>query len=270
MPKQKISIDAILEKLSLGERLGIDEAQLFLAASEKWIGGNKALETFFDAARREASRHLSIRPLASTAIDMAVSDALKKIESAETPVVYLRFAPAASIEIITPLLQATSKLKTVAAFSPVELFALAEKSRLKILTLTQRLSEAGLLIVPDSFTAKASDESAIDETFSVMMQLHKYKLKTSAWLPMSYTDAEKAVHLAKIREFEDRTHSFLHLTLKLDAKFSDKQLLRTVALCRLMLDNFPTISLSDFNLDQSGFITPDLQRQCAELGLNQV
>jgi len=57
--------------------------------------------------------------------------------------------------------------------------------------------------------------------------------------------------------------------LHLDAKFSDRDLLRTVALTRLMLDNIETISLADYDLFQEKKLDADLLRQCIEVGLNQ-
>lgn len=273
---KKISLEEIVGKIERGERLGIDEAKEFLAASDKLLGG-KALDTFYDAARREAQRHHPLRTLecksiavADESIDAATASVQSEIAATSSQIIYLAFAPAQTdLNFITALIQSVAQTRTVAAFSPEHLFALAAAAKQKVLSLVQTLSHSGLSLVPGSFSAGATDISASDETFSVLMQLHKFKLRTSAELPLSYSDAQKVVHLAKVREFEDRTHLFTHLCLRLDTKFSEKELLRTVAICRLMFDNLATISLSDYNLDQSGFISDDLLKRCAELGLNQ-
>ena len=85
---------------------------------------------------------------------------------------------------------------------------------------------------------------------------------------MSFSEEEKALHLAKLREFHDRTQAIDFVMLDLDAKFSDRELLRTVALTRLMLDNIETISLADYDLSQEKKLDADLFRQCVEVGLN--
>ncbi|MBC8042064.1 MAG: hypothetical protein IAF08_01350, partial [Rhizobacter sp.] len=269
---KKIPLEEIVGKIERGERLGIDEAKAFLAASDKLLGG-KALDTFYDAARREAKRYHSLRTLECTRIFVAAqpADAVQsEVAATSSKMIYLAFAPGhGDLNFITSVISKAAQTRTVAAFSPEHLFSLAAASKQKVLSLVQMLAHAGLSLVPGAFIAKATDVSASDETFSVLMQLHKFKLRTSAELPLSYSDAEKVTHLAKVREFEDRTHLFTHLCLRLDTKFSEKELLRTVAICRLMLDNLATISLSDYNLDQSGFISDDLLKRCAELGLNQ-
>lgn len=269
MPKLNITLDAILEKLDKGERLGIDEALGFLAASRQFLNRD-AEEKFFDAARRAAKKNpppLALDGEYITTANKTPSDIALAAKNSPKSLVILMVSDEDALESVEQVVQAASAHKSVVALSPDAVLRLASSSGLKVTETVRRLALAGLGIVSGKLSAKGSDDAAIDEYFGVIMQLHKFKIKTSVWLPTSFSDTEKVMHLAKLREFEDRTRCFTHFFLHINSKPSDKDLLRTVALSRLMLDNIKRISLVDYAMSQPR-LTDALLQQCVELGVN--
>jgi 2-iminoacetate synthase ThiH len=272
MPKPKPALSDILNAIQTGERLGIDEALIFLAETKKVIDRSGS-EKFFDLASQAAQKRHSARALSIERFDLE-KFSLEQIEAraaeSNADIFHLRFAPKRALVEIIAAIERVSKQVGVAAFSPNEILDCASRENAKVSRVCQLLGVSGLSFASGRFASKGSDAAAIDEAFSVMMQLSKAKVMVSATLPMSFSEEEKAVHLAKLREFQDRTQAIAFVTLHLDSTFSDRALLRTIALMRLMLDNIETISLCDYDLRQEKKIDGDLLRQCIDIGLNQI
>ncbi len=267
---KKVSIEEILTALEKGERLGIDEALMLLAAAKKMLD-RSGMEQFFEAARTAARNRQAWQPLDIEVIDlnktpMAELEALAQESDADK--LFLRFPQTISADMLFNTIEQVAKHLPVGAFTPKEILARSSQFKMKTSEFCRSLAVAGLSFVSGAFSARGDDIEAIDEMFSVLMQVAKAKLTTSAFLPMSFSEEEKVLHLAKLREFQDRTQAISFVVLHLDAKFSDRELLRTVALMRLMLDNIETLSLSDYTLNQEKKLDADLFRQCLEVGLN--
>ncbi|MFQ3596891.1 MAG: hypothetical protein SNJ55_09180 [Chloroherpetonaceae bacterium] len=262
--------DDILAALKKGERLGIDEALIFLAASKKMLD-RSGMEQFFDAARAAARSRQAWQRLDVEIVDLnktPIADLAALAEESDADKLFLRFPQAISADTLFSAIERVAKHLPVGAFTPKEILDRSARFKMKTSEFCRSLAVAGLSFVSGAFSAKGDDVEAIDEMFSVLMQVAKAKLTTSAFLPMSFSEEEKVQHLAKLREFQDRTQAISFVVLHLDTKFSDRELLRTVALMRLMLDNIETLSLSDYTLNQENKLDTDLFRQCLEVGLN--
>ncbi|MCS6988578.1 MAG: hypothetical protein NZM06_03590 [Chloroherpetonaceae bacterium] len=269
--KTKPTIDDILASIQKGERLGIEEALIFLASTKKAID-RSGMERFFDAARAEARKRPAWRRLDVETIDLSKTpvEALEeRLQASDAERAFLRFPASFSAEEIFDAIERVAKHLPVGAFSPKEILDRSAKFKMKVAEFCRTLALAGLSFASGRFDAKGDDLATIDETFSALTQLAKAKIKTSACLPISFSEEEQAAHLAKLREFHDRTQAIDFVLLYLDGKFSDRGLLRSIALMRLMLDNLDAISLSDYDLSQEKKIDAELFRQCVELGLNQ-
>lgn len=269
--KSKPTLDDILAAIQKGERLGIDEALMFLDASKKMLD-RTGMERFFDAARAEARKRHAHQRLDIERLDLGKTpiDSLESFaRDCGAEALFLRFPPTFSAREIFDAIERAAAHLPVAAFSPQDILDRAASLNMKVSEFCKSLALAGLSFASGRFVAKEDDLATIDETFSAMMQLAKAKIKVSASLPMSFSEAAMATHLAKLREFHDRTQAISFVLLHLDAKHSDRGLLRAVALMRLMLDNIDTISLSDYDLSQDKKLDADLFRQCVEVGLNQ-
>jgi 2-iminoacetate synthase ThiH len=269
--KSKPTIDEIFASLEKGERLGIDEALMLLAASKKMLD-RSGMEQFFDAARAAARTRQLWQRLDVEVIDLnktPLSELESLAQDSDADKVFLQFPREISADTLFATIERVAKHVPVGAFTPKEILDRSAAFSMKVSEFCRRLAQAGLSFSSGRFNAHEVGTDRIDEVFSVMMQLAKAKLKVSASLPMSFSEEEKALHLAKLREFHDRTQALSFVVLHLDAKFSDRDLLRTVALTRLMLDNIETISLADYDLFQEKKLDADLLRQCIEVGLNQ-
>jgi 2-iminoacetate synthase ThiH len=269
--KSKPTIDEIFASLEKGERLGIDEALMLVAASKKMLD-RSGMEQFFDAARAAARTRQLWQRLDVEVIDLnktPLSELEALAQESDADKVFLQFPREIPADTLFATIERVSKHLPVGAFSPKEILDRSAAFSMKVADFCRRLAQAGLSFSSGRFNAHEFGTTRIDEIFSVMMQLAKAKLKVSASLPMSFSEEEKALHLAKLREFHDRTQAIDFVMLDLDAKFSDRELLRTVALMRLMLDNLDTISLADYDLSQEKKLDADLLRQCVEVGLNQ-
>ncbi|MGQ9805247.1 MAG: hypothetical protein ACUVRP_04115 [Chlorobiales bacterium] len=268
---KKPTPDEILAMLQKGERLGIDEALIFLSASKKMLD-RSGMEQFFEAARaatrtRQTWQRLDVEVIDLNKTPLSNLEALAQESDADK--LFLRFPQEISADTLFQTIERVAKHLPVGAFTPKEILDHSLRFKMKTSEFCRSLAVAGLSFTSGAFRAKGSDVEAIDETFSVMMQVAKAKFTTSAFLPMSFSEEEKALHLAKLREFHDRTQALSFVVLHLDAKFSDRELLRTIALMRLMLDNLDSISLADYDFSQEKKLDPDLFRQCLEVGVNQ-
>lgn len=267
---KKPTADDVLAALEKGERLGIDEALIVLAASKKMLD-RSGMEQFFDAARaaarsRQAWQRLDVEVIDLSKTPTANLDALAEASDADR--LFLHFPQAMSADTLFNTIERVAKHLPVGAFTPKEILDRSLQFKMKASEFCRSLAGAGLSFTSGAFSAKGDDVQTIDETFSVMMQVAKAKLTTSAFLPMSFSEEEKVMHLAKLREFHDRTQALSFVVLHLDTKFSDRDLLRTIALMRLMLDNLDSISLADYTFTQEKKLDTDLFRQCLEVGLN--
>ncbi|NTV45639.1 MAG: hypothetical protein HGB11_03755 [Chlorobiales bacterium] len=271
MPRPEITSEDLLERLEKGERLGIDEALRLFKDASTFL--NKKVEgKFFNAARAVAQKKPPHQVFLCPQIkigDVSAEEVLEQVNRTASDMIYLEFSESVKLERAEDIIREISAVRHVSAFSPQELLHLSDSTCLKVHELCRHLAFAGLSAVPGTLTAKADDLLAIDEYFSVLMQLSRFKIRSSVQLPMSFSDEEKVLHLAKIREFEDRTRCIDHFVLLLDRSYSDKELLRTIALCRIMLDNVNFISLTDYNLDQTARINQALLGECLQLGLNR-
>ncbi len=267
---KKPTSDDILAALEKGERLGIDEALMLLAAAKKMLD-RSGMEQFFDAARAAARTRQAWQSLDIDVIDLdktPIADLESLAQESDADRLFLRFPQTISADTLFNAIERAAKYLPVGAFTPKEILDRSLQFKMKTSEFCRSLAVAGLSFVSGAFSAQGDDVEAIDEMFSVLMQVAKAKLTTSAFLPMSFSEEEKVLHLAKLREFQDRTQAISFVVLHLDAKFSDRELLRTVALMRLMLDNIEIISLSDYTFTQEKKLDADLFRQCLEVGLN--
>lgn len=265
MTKEKLSVEKILEKLDKGERIGIDEGIFFLRQAKKLLGKSE-LERFFSAAKAQAKKNPPPAPLR---IERWQYDA-NNIPEPTAPIVFLQVENALSLNDVLQAIRAVAAKAKVAALAPTDVLRLATNEKLKVLTVAQQLAEAGLSYTEGKFDAKADDILAMDEQFSVVMMLQRFGIKASAWLPLSFEDEEKVRHLARLREFHDRTQAFDFLFLFCTNKTSQKDLLLTTALARLMLDNLKRIALATYSENQTKMLPEEVLQECIALGVNQV
>jgi hypothetical protein len=265
MAKEKVSIEQVLEKLDKGERLGIDEAIFFVQQAKKILGKNE-LDRFFDAARKQTKRN---PPLQTLSVDRIDARAVSTVEP-KAPIVMVKFDDALTLNGVCTAIQTLAAKVNVAALTPKSVLRLATEEKLKVMKVAQRLAEAGLSFIEGQLEAKANDTLALDEHFSVVMMLKKFGVKASAWLPLSFDDEEKVRHLARLREFHDRTQAFTFVFLYWEGKISSKEMLMSTALTRLMLDNLKTIALTTYSLSQTQLLTAEVQQESIALGVNQI
>jgi hypothetical protein len=265
MTKEKASIEQILEKLDKGERLGIDEAVFFVQQVKKILGKNE-LDRFFDAARKQARKN---PPLQTLSVQRINSRMIGSVEP-KTSIVFVKFDEALTLNEVCTAIQMLAAKAQVAALTPKSVLKLATEEKLKVMKVAQRLAEAGLSFIEGQLEAKASETLAIDEHFSVVMMLKKFGVRASAWLPLSFDDEEKVRHLARLREFHDRTQAFTFVFLYWEGKINSKEVLMSTALTRLMLDNLKTIALTTYSLSQTQLLTAEVQQESIALGVNQI
>jgi cyclic dehypoxanthinyl futalosine synthase len=149
--------------------------------------------------------------------------------------------------------------------SPEEIRYLAERERLTITTVLERLVAAGLDSVPGGAAEILDDEirrrvsphkCSVATWLDVMRQAHRLGLRTTATMVFGF--GEKAHHILghfdKLRALEDETAGFTAFIcwsfqaegtkLPLHDDTSATRYLRTLALARLYLDNFPNLQVS--------------------------
>ncbi len=265
MTKEKVSIEQVLEKLDKGERLGINEMIFFVQQAKKILGKNE-LDRFFDAAKKQTRKNPPLQTLSVEHIDSGMISAIEP----KAPIVFVKFDEASTLHEVCTAIQMLGAKADVAALTPKSVLRLATEEKLKVMKVAQQLAEAGLSFIEGKLEAKANDTLAIDEHFSVVMMLKKFGVKASAWLPLSFDDEEKVRHLARLREFHDRTQAFTFVFLYWEGKISSKEVLMSTALTRLMLDNLKTIALTTYSLSQVQLLTAEVQQACIELGVNQI
>jgi cyclic dehypoxanthinyl futalosine synthase len=149
--------------------------------------------------------------------------------------------------------------------SPEEIRYLAEREGLTISAVLERLVAAGLDSVPGGGAEILDDEirrrisprkCSVDTWLEVMRQAHRLGLRTTATMVFGFTEKPEHVvgHLERLRCLQDETMGFTAFIcwsfqaegtkLPLRDDTSATRYLRTLALARLYLDNFPNLQVS--------------------------
>jgi 2-iminoacetate synthase ThiH len=265
---KKIPLEDIFKKLDSGERIGIDDGTRLAELS-----GRKDMEKIFEAAAKIAAAKPKPKPLDLAAISVAdgftETAILKQIETVSSNQIYLDFeaGKAFNFEKAEHLCNSLRKSgKTVSAFTPEKILAVAESSGMKLRDVFRLLAAMNLASICGGLP-RGGD--AADEYFSVIMQMSKFKVRSSVQVPLAAKDAAKIEHLAKVREFEDRTHSLTYIAIRHEKKIAEMELLKTVAVVRIMMDNMDFISLADADFARPA-LTESVLHKAAELGVNLI
>jgi len=152
----------------------------------------------------------------------------------------------------------------VHGYSPPEVYFFAERSGLETGVVLRRLINAGLSSMPgggaeilvDRVRRKISPGKTVSrEWLDIMATAHALGLKTTATMMFGHveTDAERLIHLFRLRRLQARTGGFTSFILwpyqpsprTIQAKrLEGAAYLRMVALARLVLDNFMHVQAS--------------------------
>ena len=148
--------------------------------------------------------------------------------------------------------------------SPAEIKHICRISNLSTEEALRRLVAAGLDSIPGGGAEILSDrvrgiigiaKGSTGEWLEVMETAHRLGLKTTATMMFGHVETleERVDHLLHLRELQDRTHGFTafiawtfqpaNTALPRD-EVSSFQYLRTLAVARIMLDNFPNVQAS--------------------------
>jgi len=149
-------------------------------------------------------------------------------------------------------------------YSPPEIIHIAKVSNLSIVDVLKRLKIAGLNTIPgggaeilvDKIREKISrNKCSSREWLDVMEQAHHQQIRSSATMMFGHIEAieDRVDHLLKIRELQDKTGgftafipwSFQPKNTKLNCPpVSGWEYLKTLAISRIVLDNFANIQAS--------------------------
>ena len=150
-------------------------------------------------------------------------------------------------------------------FSPPEIHALHKLSKLPVRTVLERLKAAGLGSLPGGGGEILVDrvrkemtrgKCLTDEWLNVCREWHRLGGKGSATMMFGHIEtlAERIEHLERLRQLQDETHgftAFIAWTFQPDntdmahiAPAGSFEYLKTQAVARLYLDNFPNIQSS--------------------------
>ncbi len=152
----------------------------------------------------------------------------------------------------------------VHAFSPPEIYFLAQKTGRGVSETIAALMEAGLNSIPgggaeilvDSVRSKVSpNKCTADQWLTVMAEAHALGLKTTATMMFGQGEGieERIEHLDKIRDLQDKTGGFTAFipwtfqpenTRNVRPETSSGEYLKFLALSRLYLDNVPNLQAS--------------------------
>jgi cyclic dehypoxanthinyl futalosine synthase len=151
------------------------------------------------------------------------------------------------------------------ALSPPEVLHLSRTSRLSVPAVIDRLIAAGLDSVPGGGAEILVDrvrkllncynKASADEWLDVMRHAHHAGLRTTATMMYGTveTDEERVTHLLRLRELQDETGGFTAFiawsyqpehTERGGSEATGIEYLRTLALARLVLDNFDNLQAS--------------------------
>lgn len=150
-------------------------------------------------------------------------------------------------------------------FSPPEIVFLSEKSALSLEKTIKKLTEAGLDSIPgggaeilvDEIRKKISpNKCSVVKWLEVMKTAHKLGLKTTATMMFGHIEKPEHIieHLIKIRNLQEETKGFTafipwtfqpnNTRINNVQTATSVQYLRTLAVCRIVLDNVPNIQAS--------------------------
>ncbi len=150
------------------------------------------------------------------------------------------------------------------AFSPPEIIHIAKVSHLTIQETLVRLKESGLgsipgggaeILVEDVRKKISPVKCTAEEWLQVMKEAHKIGLKSSATMMFGHIESyeDRVNHILKIRELQDETGGFIAFipwtfqsaNTKLGGEtVSGFDYLKTLAISRILLDNFKNIQAS--------------------------
>ena len=151
------------------------------------------------------------------------------------------------------------------ALSPPEVIHLSRMSRLPVAQVIDRLIAAGLDSIPGGGAEILVDrvrkllncysKAAADEWLAVMRHAHQAGLRTTATMMYGTveTDEERIEHLFRLRELQDETGGFTaFITWSYQPEHTELggneatgiEYLRTLALARIVLDNFDNLQAS--------------------------
>ena len=151
------------------------------------------------------------------------------------------------------------------ALSPPEILHISRMSKLAVPEVVARLIAAGLDSVPGGGAEILVDrvrrllncygKASADEWLGVMREVHRQGLRTTATMMYGSveTPEERIEHMLRLRELQDETHGFTafitwsyqpdHTELA-GVELTGIEYLRTLALARIVLDNFDNIQAS--------------------------
>lgn len=152
----------------------------------------------------------------------------------------------------------------VHGFSPPEITFLARQSGLPLAEVLRRLIGAGLSSIPGGGAeilvdrvrrAISPNKCTVDEWLEVMQTAHHLGLRTTATMMFGHleTRADRVEHLLRLRDLQDRTGGFTAFipwtfqpggTALGGSAASAMEYLKTLAISRLVLDNFPNLQVS--------------------------
>ena len=151
------------------------------------------------------------------------------------------------------------------ALSPPEVLHLSRTSRLPVPQVLARLIAAGLDSVPGGGAEILVDrvrkllncysKASADEWLDVMRHAHRAGLRTTATMMYGTveTDAERLEHMLRLRDLQDETGGFTaFITWSYQPEHTERggteatgvEYLRTLAIARLVLDNFDNLQAS--------------------------
>jgi cyclic dehypoxanthinyl futalosine synthase len=148
--------------------------------------------------------------------------------------------------------------------SPAEVQHVARVSTLSVEETLRRLMAAGLDSIPGGGAEILSDrvrnllgiaKGSTAEWLEVMEKAHGLGMKTTATMMFGHVETleERVEHLLHLRDLQDRTHGFTAFigwtfqpenTALAGDELTSFQYLRTLAVSRLVLDNFPSVQAS--------------------------
>ena len=148
--------------------------------------------------------------------------------------------------------------------SPAEVNHIARLSRLTVEQVLRRLIDAGLDSIPGGGAEILSDrvrgiigiaKGTTAEWLDVMERAHGLGMKTTATMMFGHVETleERVDHLLLLRELQDRTGGFTAFiawtfqpenTAMAGDELTSYEYLRTLAVARVMLDNFPNVQAS--------------------------
>jgi cyclic dehypoxanthinyl futalosine synthase len=151
------------------------------------------------------------------------------------------------------------------ALSPPELLHIARMNQIQVAEVIARLVAAGLDSIPGGGAEILVDrvrtllncysKASADEWLDVMRQAHRAGLRTTATMMYGTveTDEERIEHLMRLRELQDETGGFTaFITWSYQPEHTERggteatgvDYLRTLALARIVLDNFDNLQAS--------------------------